>query len=81
MWGVGDNVATALHTGDLASGVQTGTSFAAALVAGVAARLLQELPSESPATILETLKCLATNNSIASVPSNTVNRMLHGVCV
>jgi serine protease len=57
--------------------VVSGTTIAAPLVAGVAARLLGELPTLSPAQLWSLMTCLSSNNVLTSVPSGTVNRLLY----
>jgi hypothetical protein len=61
-----------------ATATVSGTSIAAALVAGAAARLLGEQPGLTPAQVMDTLVCLGLNGTLASVPVGTINRLLNG---
>jgi aqualysin 1 len=56
---------------------QTGTSLAAPHVAGVAAMALQQNPSHTPYSLRMLIGASATPDSLASVPNNTINRLLY----
>lgn len=74
----GLSVTSASAVNNSGSIVVSGTTIAAPLVTGVIARLRAELPSYTPAQIWSLLVCLSSNGTLTSVPTNTVNRLLHG---
>lgn len=69
----GENVPAIHNTSDSATGTYSGTSYAAPIVAGICAMLLEENPHASPARIYELLTQQATPGALTSVPANTVN--------
>jgi len=72
----GDGIVSAWHTRDDATNAISGTSMAAAHVAGAAALLLEESPTAPPGQIERTLLDFATPNRIAGAGLGSANRLV-----
>jgi len=73
----GEAVTMAGYDTDTATVTDDGTSFAAPMVAGAAAILLQSHPGYSPADVKRTLLAAATPNVVTNLPAGTPNRLLY----
>lgn len=72
----GEAVTVALRTSDTATGVVSGTSYAAPLVAGVAALYLQRAPGATPAQVTNFILSWATSGVVGD-PEGTPNLLLY----
>lgn len=72
----GSSIRSAWLTSDTATATLSGTSMAAPHVAGVAARVLQNNPGFSPASVRNAIVNAATLNRLSGIPSGTANRLL-----
>ena len=72
----GSSIPSAWFTSDTATATLSGTSMASPHVAGVAARILQNNPGASPATVRNEMVNQATLNRLTGIPSGTSNRLL-----
>ena len=72
----GSSILSAWRTSDTATATLSGTSMAAPHVAGVAARIKQNNPGASPATVRNEIVNTATLNHLSGLPSGTANRLL-----
>jgi aqualysin 1 len=72
----GSSILSAYHTSNSATATLSGTSMAAPHVAGVAARIKQNNPGASPATVRNEIVNTATLNRLSGIPSGTANRLL-----
>lgn len=73
----GVDVRTGRHDDDLASTLASGTSMAAAHVAGAAALLLEQHPSYTPAQVWDAMKADATTGVMKSLKTGEPDRLLH----
>jgi subtilisin family serine protease len=76
LYAPGTQIYSAINTSDTAVQLNSGTSQAAAFVAGAAALYLQENPGASPAEVSQAIVTSATVGVVASVSSGTPNRLL-----
>lgn len=62
----------------------SGTSYAAPIVAGIAARYLQSYPTASPTAVWNHIQMNGSINKIPNVPAGTINRFIYqysaGIC-
>ena len=72
----GSSVLSAVIDGDTSSGLKSGTSMAAPHVAGVAALLLQGLPSATPGQIMTTVLEASTSGVLADIGPGSPNALL-----
>ena len=72
----GSSIQSAWWTSDTATATISGTSMASPHVAGVAARIKQNNPGASPATVRNEMVSQATLNRLSGIPSGTANRLL-----
>ncbi|HJQ69684.1 MAG TPA: S8 family peptidase [Blastocatellia bacterium] len=72
----GSSIPSAWFTSDTATATLSGTSMASPHVAGVAARIKQNNPGASPATVRNEIVNQATLNRLSGIPTGTANRLL-----
>jgi subtilisin family serine protease len=72
----GSSIVSAWFSSDMASATLSGTSMATPHVAGVAARVLQDNPTLTPAGVRNAIVNAATLNRLAGIPGGTANRLL-----
>jgi aqualysin 1 len=72
----GSNILSAWRTSNTATTTLSGTSMATPHVAGVAARVLQNNPGASAATVRNEIVNTATLNHLSGIPTGTANRLL-----
>ncbi len=72
----GSSITSAWSTSNTAINTISGTSMATPHVAGVAARILQNNRTASPATVRNTIVSTANLNRLTGIPSGTANRLL-----
>jgi aqualysin 1 len=72
----GSSIQSAWYTSDTMTATLSGTSMASPHVAGVAARVLQAVPTAAPGQVRNEIVNNATTNRLSSIPSGTPNRLL-----
>jgi subtilisin family serine protease len=72
----GSQIYAAINTSDTAIQLNSGTSQAAAFVAGAAALYLQGNPTASPATVAQSILLNATAGVVAGLTTGTPNRLV-----
>jgi subtilisin family serine protease len=72
----GSGVLSAWFTSNTATATLSGTSMSSPHAAGVAARILQNNPGASPATVRNEMVNTATTNHLSGLPAGTANRLL-----
>ncbi|HKB80027.1 MAG TPA: S8 family peptidase [Thermoanaerobaculia bacterium] len=72
----GSNIISDWYSSTTATAVSSGTSESAPFVAGVAALILEQYPSASPASIAQTLTSEATLDALGSIGTGSPNRLL-----
>lgn len=75
----GSSITSAWHTGDTAVNTISGTSMASPHVAGVAAQVLQQQPTATPATVASAIINGSTANRVTSAGTGSPNRLLNGL--
>jgi subtilisin family serine protease len=76
MFAPGGNIPSDLNTSDTATGTMSGTSMAAAHVAGAAALYLAAHPDADPSQVGAALTGAATPNAVTDPGPGSPNRML-----
>jgi hypothetical protein len=79
LYAPGTNIYAAINTSDTAVQLNSGTSQAAAFVAGAAALYLQGNPGASPSTVAGAIISGATTGKVTGVTGGTPNRLLRVV--
>jgi subtilisin family serine protease len=77
LYAPGTQIASPINTDDSSIGLYSGTSQAAAFVAGAAALYLQSNPSASPAQVNQAIISGATTGTVTLLTGATPNRILH----
>lgn len=72
----GTNVQSDWYSSDTSTVVASGTSIAAPFVTGVAALMLQQYPTSTPAVVMQTIISQVTLDAMSNVPAGTANRLL-----
>lgn len=75
----GQNVTSTDRSSDIASSVDGGTSMAAPLVAGLAARYLEAKPKATPAEVSAALIAAASNGVVLDAGKGSPNRMANAI--
>lgn len=73
----GSSITSAWHTGDAVLNTISGTSMAAPHVAGLAARVLQVLPTATPAQVAQTIVAAATSGKVSSAGRGSPNLLAY----
>ena len=73
----GQAIATDSYSGDTATVVSSGTSFAAPFVAGAAALVLEKYPTATPADVNQTIVTQATAGALAGIGDGSPNLLLY----
>lgn len=77
LFGPGESVTSAWHTGDAATATISGTSMATPHVCGLAARLLQGRPTLTPAEVETGLVAVASSGRISGLGTGTANLLCY----
>lgn len=75
----GSSITSAWYTGDTATNTISGTSMASPHVAGVAAQVLQQQPTATPAVVVSAIVNASTTNRVTSAGTGSPNRLLNGL--
>lgn len=75
----GSSISSAWYTGDTAVNTISGTSMASPHVAGVAAQVLQQQPTATPAAVAQKLVSTASSNKVGSAGTGSPNLLLNGL--
>jgi hypothetical protein len=73
----GTDILSAYNASDSATTTMNGTSMASPHAAGVAARILEELPSASPVRVFNIIISGATTGRLSNIGSGSPNRLLY----
>jgi len=73
----GSDIVSAGITSNTATSILSGTSMAAAAVAGAAALYRNANPTHTPAQVRAAIESTSVTNAITGVPTGTANRLLH----